>query len=271
MAERREILSSEEIEAYRRDGVLVPEFRLPGDMLERLRGLADKLVAENGHLGHEPMISPHVPGSGVQGLRSDPGWMEFPTHPPILDMVEQLLGPDIVLWGTAVFSKPANRGGIVPWHRDGRYWPIRPLATASVWIAIDECTTENGCLRAIPGSHKAGEIGRHFRSEREDFVNPETLEEDEYDEREARDLELEPGRMALFDVFTIHGSNANPSGRRRAGFVMRYMPATSHYDHNNIPVPDSPGAAHETRPLIQVRGVDRTGRNDFRIGHPEPA
>ena len=65
-------------------------------------------------------------------------------------MVEELIGPDIALSNSSFFAKPAKKGSRTPWHQDGRYWPIRPLATCSVWIAVDPSTTENGCLRVIP-------------------------------------------------------------------------------------------------------------------------
>ena len=97
---------------------------------------------------------------------------------------------------------------------------------------------------------------------------PETLHEGEFDAGHARNLELEAGQMAVFDVYMIHGSNPNPTAAPRIGYALRFMPATSHYDHHDLPIPDSRGSAHHTRPLIQVRGRDVSGRNDFTIGHP---
>ena len=201
-------------------------------------------------------------------MKSDPAWLQFLMHDKVLDIVGQLIGCDIILWGSTLFCKPAGRGRIVPWHRDGRYWPIKPLATTSVWIAVDDATAQNGCLRVIPGSHKARETGRHFTSARDDVAIPKTLHEDEYDEAQAIDVELEAGQMAIFDIYTAHGSNANTSDRRRVGYAMLYMPSASYYDRTDIPVPESRGAAHHTRPLILARGVDRSGRNDFLTGHP---
>ena len=265
---RSKVLSDAEVTAYREDGFLVPRFQLPGPMVARLQALAAALIRDNSQLGDEPMACPHVPGSGVQGLRCEPGWLEFPTYPPVLDMVMQLVGPHVILWGTTLFHKPTGLGRIVPWHRDGRYWPITPLENTSVWIAVEDCTTDNGCLRCIRGSHRAREIGQHYRSYRDDVTIPETLEASEYDEAEARDIELEAGQMVIFDVYTAHGSSANHSRGTRTGYAMRYMPATSHYNHGAIPIADSRGGAHHTRPLILVRGEDVTGRNDFSIGHP---
>ena len=264
------VLSEPEIAAYRTDGVVVPEFRLPPGTLAHLQSLAARLIADNPHMGDEPVASPHVPGSGVQNVKSDPAWIDIPTFPPILDMMEQVIGPDLILWGTTLFHKPAGLDRGVPWHRDGRYWPIKPLATTTAWIAVTDCTKENGCLRVIPGSHASREIGRHFRDHSDQVTIPETLCDGEFDPDRARDLELEAGQMAIFDIFMIHGSNSNPTATPRTGYALRYMPATSHYDHHDLPIADSRGSAHHTRPLIQVRGRDVSGLNDFRIGHPRP-
>lgn len=265
------VLSDSELNAYRDEGVLVPRFRLPPDKLALLQGVASNLIAGNPQMGDEPMASPHVPGSGVQSLKSDPRWLEIPTFPPVLDMMEQLLGPDIILWGTTLFHKPAGVQRVVPWHRDSRYWPIKPLRTTSVWIAVTDCTATNGCLRVIPGSHAAQDTGKHFRDHSNNVTIPETLHEQEYDEGQARDILLEAGQMVIFDVYSAHGSSANSSDEIRTGYALRFMPATCHYDHEDIPIAESRGSAHHTRPLIQVRGIDRNGNNNFTIGHPQTA
>ena len=261
-------LSDSELEVYRSDGVVVPSFRLPLDKLALLQLLTSNLIADNPQMGDEPMVSPHVPGSGVQNLKSDPRWLEIATFPPILDMMVNLLGPDIILWGTTLFHKPAGVERAVPWHRDGRYWPIKPLSTTSVWIAATDCTAENGCLRVIPGSHSTQNTGNHFRDHSDGVTIPETLEEQEYDEARARDILLEAGQMVIFDIYSVHGSHSNQSEVNRTGYALRFMPATCHYDHNNIPVAESRGSAHHTRPLIQVRGTNQNGKNNFTIGHP---
>ena len=94
---RGRILSESELRTYKDDGVLVPSFRLPAENLTLLQLLANKLIAKNPKIGDQAMASPHVPGSGMQGVKSDPRWTEFATLPPILDMMEQVLGPDIVM------------------------------------------------------------------------------------------------------------------------------------------------------------------------------
>lgn len=267
------MLSDDEIAAYRRDGFLVPRYRLPAQDLAALQALTAQIVADNPHLVDTPMACPHVPGSGAQGLKSSAAWLPLSLHPGILDIVEQIIGPDIVLWGSNLFYKRPREGPATPWHRDAAYWPICPLATTSVWIAISDSVTENGCLRFIAGSHAAGEPGEHFESKEPGLIIPGTLVAGSFDEDAARDVEMAPGQIVLFDCFTVHGARSNRGTRPRAGYALRFMPASSHYDHDAALTAHrrSPGAAHHTRPLILARGVDRSGRNDFTRGHPKAA
>lgn len=267
---KRSVLNDDEIASFRRDGFLVPEFRLPPSDLERLQDLTERLVRDNPHLADVPMSCPHVPGSGAQSLKSSAEWLPLSLHAGILDMVEQIVGRDIVLWGSNLFYKRPLEGPATPWHRDGAYWPIKPLATTSVWIAISDSVRENGCLRFITGSHAGREIGNHFESKEKGVVIPGTLAPDSFNENAARDVEMEAGQVVLFDCYTIHGAQTNRGVRHRAGYALRFMPSSSHYDHASALTADrrSPGAAHHTRPLILARGVDRCGRNDFSRGHP---
>ena len=273
---KRPILSQEEIDTYHRDGYLVPGLRLMGAKLARLQQLSDELIERNAEFGDTPMVCPHVPGGGVQGLRGDKAWFDYSADPDILDMVGQLIGEDIILWGTNLFHKPpgknTDRGGRrIPFHRDGRYWPIEPLKTLTVWLAIEDTTAENGCLQIIPNSHRGGQVGEHFTSTDPDDAIPETLRESEFDAGSAVRIELEAGQMVLFDVFTIHGSDANASVQRRLGYAMRYMPSTSWFNHDGAQRVGLPSNAHNTRPLFLMRGADVCGRNDFERGHPAPA
>lgn len=265
-------LSSAEVAAYRRDGIVVPRRALPAEQLARLRAALEQLLADNPEVRPEKLVSAHLEQS-AEGVKGNRALLQVARHPAVLDAVQQLIGPDLILWGCQVFCKPGGDGLEVPWHQDGQYWPIRPLATCTVWIAIDASTTENGCLRVIPGSHRHHRLRRHHRSARRDVVLDQELDAGAFDPDAARDVELQPGQMSLHDVYLIHGSHANSSPHRRAGLALRYMPATSHFDRALL----QPGASTSTylvdfsqRPIWLVRGVDRTGKNDFRIGHPAP-
>ncbi len=264
----KQILSEAEIAAYRRDGYLVPRFRLPAADLARLQALMERLAADNPGLVDKPIISPHLPGSGAQGLKAADGWIDIATHPDILDLVAQLDGPDLVLWGSSVFYKRGGGGPHTSWHQDAQAWPmIKPAATTSVWIAATDSTVRNGCLRVIPGSHEARRIAEHGYAHPTASIVSRSIAAHEFDEAAARDVELEAGQMVIFDIFTVHGGGPNPEARPRAGYALRFMPATSHYDHDNADHLDTPGYAHDTRALLLVRGTDRSGKNDFARGH----
>jgi hypothetical protein len=261
-------LTQAEIDHYRERGYVIPKYRLPEDLLQRTRQSLDALLATYTDVAPEDLANPHMlPPTEAPDMNP---FMQAARHAPVLDMLEQLIGPDIVLWITRVLCKPPAKGREVPWHQDGEYWPMRPLATCSVWIALDPVSTENGCMRFIPGSHSQQELYRHHVSNRDNLVLNLELDQDQFDEAQAVNVELEPGQMSLHDVRLIHGSLANTSGRRRAALIMRYMPATSHYDRSlvNQRRDNSPfNIFHQ--PLWLVRGVDRSGKNDFVHGHAQ--
>lgn len=264
-------LSPEEVDAYERDGQLTPAWRVPADRLARLREAVERLLAARSDLRPDFIALPHVPPAEP----ADPGavalareFFEFVTWPPLLDLVERLIGPDIVMWASAIFCKPAGTGLEVPWHQDGQYWPIRPPATVTAWIALDDASVANGCMRVIPGSHRMGEFA-HEVSDREDLVLNNVLNDPRIDLDTVRHVELEAGQLSLHDVALVHGSEPNTSGARRAGFAIRYMPSTSHYDRSLVMGGASATAPVEfkERPIWLVRGSDRSGRNDFATGH----
>ncbi len=262
------MLTPEEIATYRRDGVVVPKYRLPAQRLTALRTAVDAVIEANPGTRPEKLVSAHIAAGGPEGVTGHAAFMELAREPAILNMVEQLLGPDIILWGGHLFCKPAGDGQAVPWHQDGHYWPIRPLATVSVWVALDDSTAENGCLRVIPGSH-AGQ--RHYPHQQVDGSNlalDRALAPGSFEDSEARDVELDAGQMSMHDVYLLHGSEANRSPKRRAGIALRYMPATSLFDREMATPNTTPGlkTAFAVRPIWLLRGEDRAG-NDLEVGH----
>ena len=213
------------------------------------------------------ILGPHM--TSGYGIAGDPVWLDFARDPEILDMVEQVMGPDIILWGVTIFGKPARQGKATPWHQDGDYYPIEPLETTTVWISLDGSTVENGCMRVIPGSHKPHRVYKHHREERSDLTIAQVVDSDQVDLESADDLVLEPGQLSIHDVYLVHGSNANHSDKRRMGLVLRYMPASSYYNHGGGEKTEQQGSRHgySQRALFLLRGEDRCGRNDFSLGH----
>jgi hypothetical protein len=262
-------LSAQEHQQYRDRGYVIPSFELPADHVDTLRQALDNLIAQNPGVRPEKLVSAHIDGKNDEGVYGSSAFLDLAKTPEILDLVESVIGPDIILWGCHIFCKPGGDGFETPWHQDGHYWPIRPLATCTVWLALDHSTKENGCLRVIPGSHKDKALHKHMMEDRDDVVLTQRTSDDAFDENDATDLELRPGQMSMHDVYLIHGAAANTSPKRRAGVALRYMPATSLFDRSMRPAANKSGipVSFASRPLWLLRGVDKTGNNDFSVGH----
>ncbi len=267
---RKTRLSDAEIQTFRREGLVVPDYRIPAEMLARMRAQVLDLLDRHPDVRPEQLSGPHNPWGQSARIVGSRVWLEFCRQPEILEMVAQLIGPDIILWGSHLFCKPAGDGLEVPWHQDGQYWPIDPLATVTVRIAIDDSLVENGCMRYVPGSHLDRRLVHHERLERDDVAIKQRAQA--VDEQLARDDVLLAGQISLHDVFLLHGSAPNRSNRRRADYAIRYMPATSRYVRdpdwpaNAYAARYSPLMAYPSRPIWLVRGTDRAG-NDFSVGH----
>ena len=149
---------------------------------------------------------------------------ELAHHPVILDVVEDLIGPDISLWGTVLFIKEPQSAGFVSWHQDATYMGIKPHEYVTPWLALTPSNRQSGCMSMIPGSH-AGQIRDHEETFADDNILTRGQKINDVDESKAVDLILRPGQMSLHNSEVIHGSQPNRSNNRRIGFVMQsYMP-----------------------------------------------
>ncbi|MCE9658744.1 MAG: phytanoyl-CoA dioxygenase family protein [Burkholderiales bacterium] len=262
-------LHSDEIDQYRDQGWVVPRFRLPEARVAAMARALDALLRDNPGVRPEKLVSAHVEGDNGEGVRGSRAFLDLARDPEIVELVSGVLGEDLILWGCHVFCKPASEGYETPWHQDGHYWPIRPLANCTVWVALEESSRENGCLRVIPGSHAGQRLHEHLHEDRSDLTLNQRLAAGSFDEASAVDIELQAGEMSLHDVYMIHGANANRSTRRRTGVALRYMPTTSVFERDLRPADGKTGLAVDfaNRPLWLVRGSDRSGRNDLAVGH----
>ena len=265
------MLSQKQIDQYNDLGYVIPDFRLPDTLVEDMRHELKTLIATNPQMASDAMFVPHLPQENPQGLKSPnhKKWCSYACNHDILNMVSDLIGKNIALWGTTVFGKPAGNGKETPWHQDSQYWPIRPLASCSTWIAIDDVDVENGCMRIIPGSHKGNTHLNHHIAERDDLTLHQELDADQFDEEQAVDVILKRGQMSFHDINIVHGSRRNTSAKRRAGFVLRFMPTTSHFDRDlgrKLEL-GSEAINYSNRALLLVRGVDACGLNNYEIGH----
>jgi ectoine hydroxylase-related dioxygenase (phytanoyl-CoA dioxygenase family) len=148
---------------------------------------------------------------------------ELACHPVVLDAVEQVLGRDIVIWGSLIISKFAQDPGFVAWHQDGAYADfLAGTPAVSAWIALTDSTVESGCMRVVPGSH----LHKHAHTEThapDNLLNRGQEIALAVDEATAVNVDLRAGEMSLHDISIIHGSSANRASRPRTGFIVRYM------------------------------------------------
>ena len=149
---------------------------------------------------------------------------EIVHHPAILDAVEDLIGPDILCWGSVLFIKEPESSGFVSWHQDLNYTPLEPHDGVSTWLALSPSNRESGCMQMLPGTHREGvrEQSDTFH-EHNILTRGQTIEN--LDTSRAVDLLLEPGQISLHHGRTIHSSQPNRSRDRRIGVVVQqYIP-----------------------------------------------
>ena len=209
----------------------------------RIRQAFDELEQREGR--EECMI-------GLQGRHIDvPFVWELASCPKILDRIEDVMGPDIMMIATHFFCKyPDHTDKFVAWHQDVTYWGLEPPYAITAWYAVDDSDVENGCMRVIPGSHRWGilEHGKSATPGNLLSINQE-VKSDELDDSQAVDLILKAGEISIHHGHLIHGSNPNRSNRRRCGLTLRYSPP-----HVKPVRPNSIGKPWEA---MLVRGEDR--------------
>ena len=247
------MLNKKQLEKYYEDGYVIPDFQMAEKELLEIEKLHDQLIKKYPqYLNYCPAI-----------LQYDESFLKYCLNEKILNLVEQLIGKDFALWNSSFFAKPAFNGHATPWHQDGQYWPIRPLATCTVWLAIDDATEENGCLKFIKGSHRDKKLKKHEFNKNENLTLHQELLKTEYNEDDSVNLILNRGQISLHDVYLVHGSEANFSPKSRRGMTMRFMPTTSVFDHklarekyNNLNA-----SKYSDRKIYHARGIDISKKN----------
>lgn len=151
------------------------------------------------------------------------------TTPRLLDCIEALLGTDLVLLYSHLINKKTG-GPRVAWHQDGPYWHrIDPKIAVTAWVALDDASPENGCMRVVPGTHLGRRDLGQCLSDVPDLLHdrPYELPRDAFDPALAEDLLMRRGDVSFHDSYLVHGSEPNPTGRRRAALTIRFVPTST--------------------------------------------
>ena len=130
------------------------------------------------------------------------------THPRVLDVVEALIGPDILLYDVEYIVKEPRTPSFVSWHQDLTFWGLSDDAQVTLWLALSPATAESGCMRMIPGSHKSGMVA-HATSEDGDNVLLQSQTVNGVDETQAVMCLLRPGQASFHHGWTLHASMPN--------------------------------------------------------------
>src|SRR6516165_6479542 len=145
------------------------------------------------------------------------------SHPEVLDAVESVLGPNIIVWSTQWFPKMPGDKAYVSWHQDATYWGLHPPHATTGWIALSESCVENGCMRVVPGTHKEPSLPQVETYAWDNVLSRGQEISVEVDECHAVNMALQPGEMSLHHIGIIHGSNPNRSDKPRIGIAARYI------------------------------------------------
>lgn len=148
--------------------------------------------------------------------------MELATHPRVLDVVTTLIGPNVLLWNGTYIVKEPHTPAHVSWHQDLAYWGLDGEDQVSMWLALSTADETSGCMRMVPGSHRAGRQGHRLTTDESNVLyQGQTV--DEVDEADAVTCALRPGEASFHHGWTLHSSMSNRSGDRRIGFNAQYI------------------------------------------------
>ncbi|HEX2941993.1 MAG TPA: phytanoyl-CoA dioxygenase family protein [Rhodopila sp.] len=229
------MLSPAAVRQYQERGYFAPIPVLSREEANEIRARLEAFEAEAGPLAGKLRHKSHLLFTWLNDLIR---------HPRILDAVEDVIGPNILCWGSSFFIKEPRNPAFVSWHQDSTYWGLDPADVVTAWVALSDSIAANGAMRVIPGTHTLEQVPHRdtFRADNLLSRGQEILVE--VDASQAEMLELSAGEMSLHHVRLIHGSDANPSDLRRIGFAIRYIPTTVR----------QVAGSHDSATL--VRGVD---------------
>ena len=204
-------------EIYREQGYYFPVTAFDPDQAGRYRAQLEALENENAGnwLGNKGQLNfGHVIFRFAD---------EIIRNEAILDVVETIIGPDIMVWGSTFFIKEPHSESFVSWHQDLRYWGLNSDDLVSAWVAISPVTRENGCMQFIGGSHHNDILEHRDTFDDSNFLTRGQEVPVNEEEEDIVHVELEPGQVSFHHGRLLHASPANHSDVRRIGLTINYL------------------------------------------------
>ena len=245
-----EALSEDQFQQYQQQGYVVVEGVLDEEFLEtvtaRLREYThgdrepEAFAAQNEPAVERGEVDVDDPGNAVRKLEGlgmveeDAVFRDVAHHDPIVDVAADLLGPHLKLLRSAAMLKPPEIGSEKSFHQDAAYYPIRPYDHVTVWVALDDATTENGCMRVVPGGHTDGLLNHETRDYETDIV----VADDRYDTDDAVPVPMEAGSALFSHCLVPHYTEENRSSDWRRALIASYMTSRSRFTQPEEERPD---------------------------------
>ena len=210
-------LTAAQIADFNRDGYLKGIRIFSDTEMAGIRGYFDELLERTLAAGGDSysISTAHLRYGRVYDLLTDAR---------IVARITDLAGENAVAWGSHFFCKMPGDGKRVSWHQDASYWPLTPSKAVTAWLAIDDASVENACMRFIPGSHLLGHLTYALSETDEANVLNQTVAGAE-ELGAPVNVELKAGEISIHSDLLLHGSEANQSSKRRCGLTLRYCPA----------------------------------------------
>ena len=238
-------LSSAQVEGYARDGFVSP---VPALTREQAAHYREKMAAFERAVGG-PLTSDATDARYRSRTHVLLAWVHgLVRHPAILDAVEQLIGPDILVYTSTWFIKEPESAAIAAWHQDATYFGLRPYEHVTAWLALTDATAANGCMEFLPGSYRRGQLPHRAGVVAASVNRAGQAVTIEVDDAPAVHAPLRAGEFSLHHTLCLHRSQPNRSAGRRIGLAVSYVPTRVQHL----------GVKHKT-PAMLVRGVDTFG------------
>ncbi len=218
------ILTTEQLVSYKNKGFAGPNQILSKNQLKILKFEINNIIKNlPSNTRPENIHSPN---------EYNPFLLELLLSNPFLDIAEQILGTNIALFTVYAICKPPFDGRAVKWHQDAAYFPIKPMETFTLWLAVDDSNKENGCMQVLPCSHKSKNIITHSSNYNDKSVLVQSIPN--LDSKNAEDVEVPPGNYSVHDPFLLHGSKKNKTSKWRSGITVKYIPSHVNFDREYI-------------------------------------
>ena len=211
------LLSQAQIDRYRRDGFASPAQVLTAEEVRSMRADLEFWERKQGH----PLDFPEKSKSYLLYDWAD----RLVHHPRVLDAVEDVLGPDILVYHSTMWIKEAHTPAHVRWHQDGAYFFLDPLEHVTAWVALSEASERAGCMRVVPGTHRLPMIEHDDKPDPHNMIKRGQGISDRFDGEKGVSMPLRAGEMSLHHTALVHCSPGNDNDDRRMGLGISFIPA----------------------------------------------